>query len=88
MIAYRLKRARLDAGLSQMSLGVAAGIEPETAKQRISQYESGRISPPFTLAIRLAAVLDVPECYFYIVSDEFAEKVFRLYKEENGLKSH
>ncbi|TKI01737.1 helix-turn-helix domain-containing protein [Martelella alba] len=87
MIAYRLKRSRLDAGLSQKELGMAAGIEPETAKQRISQYENGRASPPFPLAIRLAAVLDVPECYFYIVSDDFAHEVVKLYKEETNLKS-
>ncbi len=70
-----------------MALGMKAGIELETAKQRISQYESGRVSPPFSLVCRLAEVLDVPECYFYVLSDDFARKVMALYKEEKKHKA-
>ncbi|XBS68918.1 helix-turn-helix transcriptional regulator [Acerihabitans sp. KWT182] len=82
MIGNRLKRARLATGLSQTKLGLAAGIEPDSAQQRVSQYESGRSIPQFQLACRFADVLNVPDCYFYIRSEDFAKKVLDLYLSE------
>lgn len=82
MMAHRLKQRRLAAGFSQRQLGLAVGIEPETAKQRISKYENGDVSPPFKLVCRLAIVLDVPESYFYAVDEEFAAKILQLYRDE------
>lgn len=35
----RLKEARLRAGLSQKSLGIAAGLDPFVAGTRINRYE-------------------------------------------------
>ncbi|MDZ0433276.1 helix-turn-helix domain-containing protein [Klebsiella pneumoniae] len=62
------------------SLGVMAGIEEATAYSRLSHYESGTHKPSFELVCSFAKVLDVPECYFYTVDDEFAEAVLALYQ--------
>ncbi|CAI1888398.1 MULTISPECIES: helix-turn-helix transcriptional regulator [Serratia] len=81
MVPQRLKSARQRAGLTQEKLGVLAGIDEATARSRISQYESGTYTPTFTTMCALARVLDVPECYFYILDDLFSEKVLRLHQE-------
>lgn len=83
MIPKRLKAAREKAGLTQEQLGVAAGITEESAYSRLSHYESGRHTPKFEIACAFARILNVPECYFYIVDDDFAEEVLKLY-----LKNH
>ncbi|MFB8738752.1 helix-turn-helix domain-containing protein [Klebsiella pneumoniae] len=80
MIPKRLKDARLRAGLTQEKLGVMAGIEEATAYSRLSHYESGTHKPSFELVCSFAKVLDVQECYFYTVDDEFAEAVLALYQ--------
>ncbi|WP_323635481.1 helix-turn-helix transcriptional regulator [Pectobacterium polaris] len=79
MIPKRLKAARLRANLTQEKLGVLAGIEEATAYSRLSHYENGTHKPTFELVCEFARVLNVPECYFYIVEDEFAEDVLNLY---------
>ncbi|ELX48654.1 Transcriptional regulator, ArsR family [Salmonella enterica subsp. enterica serovar Typhimurium] len=81
MLPVRLKTARLHAHLTQEKLGVLAGIEEETARSRVSQYESGVHRPTFEMMCAFARVLDVPECYFYVVNDDFAERVLVLYQE-------
>ena len=80
MIPYRLKSARTKAKLTQEKLGVLAGIDESTARSRVSQYESGTYSPNFDTMCHFARVLNVPECYFYIIDDEFAEQVLALYE--------
>ncbi|CAI1209080.1 TPA: helix-turn-helix transcriptional regulator [Serratia liquefaciens] len=79
MVPQRLKSARLRAGLTQEKLGVLAGIDEATARSRISQYESGTYTPSFTTMCSLARVLNVPECYFYVLDEGFAEKVLLLH---------
>lgn len=79
MLPVRLKIARLRANLTQEKLGVLAGIEEATARSRISQYESGIHRPTFEMMCAFARVLNVPECYFYTVDDDFAEAVLDLY---------
>ncbi|MCG8710556.1 helix-turn-helix transcriptional regulator [Brenneria sp. 4F2] len=86
MIPKRLKTARLRANLTQERLGVLAGIEEATAYSRLSHYENGTHKPTFELACEFARVLNVPECYFYIVDDEFAEDVLNLYLERSRRK--
>ncbi|ACS86987.1 MULTISPECIES: helix-turn-helix transcriptional regulator [Enterobacterales] len=86
MIPKRLKAARLRANLTQEKLGVLAGIEEATAYSRLSHYENGTHKPTFELACEFARVLNVPECYFYIVDDEFAEDVLNLYLERSRRK--
>ncbi|EJE3041287.1 helix-turn-helix transcriptional regulator [Salmonella enterica] len=78
----RLQERRLVCGLSQEKLGTAAGIDEFTARNRVSKYEAGRNSPSFELAREFARVLDVPVCYFYIMEDDFAEAVLRLYRQQ------
>lgn len=85
MVPQRLKAARQRAALTQERLGVLAGIDETTARSRISQYESGTYTPSFTTMCALARVLEVPECYFYILDEGFAEHVLRLYQREATL---
>jgi transcriptional regulator with XRE-family HTH domain len=82
MVPQRLKSARLQAGYTQEKLGVLAGIDEATARSRISQYESGTYTPSFTTMCALARVLNVPECYFYVLDEGFAEKVLLLHLNE------
>lgn len=79
MIPKRLKDARQRAKLTQEKLGVLAGIEEATAYSRLSHYENGTHKPTFDLVCEFARVLNVPECYFYTVDDDFAEAVLDLY---------
>ncbi|EFP4584418.1 helix-turn-helix transcriptional regulator [Salmonella enterica] len=79
MIPKRLKEARLRVKLTQEKLGVLAGIEEATAYSRLSYYENGTHKPTFDLVCEFARVLNVPECYFYTVDDDFAEAVLDLY---------
>lgn len=79
MIPKRLKEARQRAKLTQEKLGVLAGIEEATAYSRLSHYENGTDKPTFDLVCEFARVLNVPECYFYTVDDDFAEAVLDLY---------
>lgn len=79
MLPTRLKAARLRANLTQEKLGVLAGIEEETARSRVSQYEGGIHRPTFEMMCAFAKVLNVPECYFYTVNDDFAEMILELY---------
>ncbi|UPT57091.1 helix-turn-helix domain-containing protein [Dickeya zeae] len=84
MLPIRLKTARLRANLTQEKLGILAGIEEATARSRISQYESGIHRPTFEMMCAFAKVLNVPECYFYTVDDDFAEIILRTYKQWSG----
>lgn len=84
MISKRLKEARLRAKMTQEKLGVMAGIEEATAYSRLSHYENGTHKPTFELVCEFAKVLDVPECYFYIVDDKFAEDVLKLYAKHKN----
>lgn len=81
MIPARLKAARLHARLTQEKLGVLAGIEEETARSRVSQYEGGIHRPTFETMCAFAKVLNVPECYFYTIDDAFAETVLALWHQ-------
>jgi transcriptional regulator with XRE-family HTH domain len=58
---------------------VLAGLEEATAYSRLSHFENGTHKPTFELACAFAAVLNVPECYFYIIDDDFAEEVLNLH---------
>lgn len=79
MLPYRLKEARLKAGLSQQKLGILAGIDEATASARMNQYERGIHTPDSALACRLAQVLKIPSCYFYAVEDDLALIIFNYY---------
>lgn len=85
VIGKRLKIARVSADLKQAELGVRAGLDEESASARISSYEKEVHSPDFKLVCKIAAVLDVPEAYFYAVDDELAELIlqYHRYKKKN-----
>ncbi len=59
-LAEKIKKAREDAKLSQLQVGVALGVSDKT----ISGYESGRISPPIDKLNKLADLLKKPIGYF------------------------
>lgn len=74
----RLKQARERKGLSQRRLGILMGIHPDSASQRINQYEHGRHEPDYRTVQRAAKVLEVPTAYFYAEEDLLAELILRL----------
>ena len=76
----RLKQARLEAGLSQRELGIAAGIDPSVASTRINRYEVGVHKADFRIAVLLAKVLDVPTAFLYADDDEIASVLIALHR--------
>ncbi|MBB5441433.1 MULTISPECIES: helix-turn-helix domain-containing protein [unclassified Paraburkholderia] len=71
----RLKEARLRAGLSQKSLGIAAGLDPSVASTRINRYELGIHKVDYPFACQLATELSVPTAYFFTEDDDLAELI-------------
>ena len=78
VIAYRLREARLKAGISQEKLGVLAGIDEFSASARINQYERGKHVPDFSTIERLAEVLTTPVPYFYASDDTLADWILKF----------
>lgn len=72
-VALRLKQARLQHGISQRNLGIAAGIEASSSSARMNQYERGKHVPDYETLVKLAQVLNVPVAYFYCAADEDAQ---------------
>lgn len=70
--AKRLREARLRLGVSQMMLGVQAGIDEMSASPRVNQYERGKHVPDLDTMARLAEALGVPTAYFLAEDDELA----------------
>lgn len=70
-----MRNARLQAGLSQEKLGVAAGIEEGTVSARMSGYETGKHTPVPLILERIADVLRIPAPYFYAKDDRLAELI-------------
>ena len=75
LFATRLKSARERLQISQMELGVLAGIDEFSASARINQYERGKHTPDFGTATALARVLAVPVAYLYCDDDLLAELI-------------
>src|SRR5947209_19476354 len=57
MFGGRLRRARLDAGLSQSGLEIRSGIP----KARLSRYENGHVLPSIGTLTRLAEALGISQ---------------------------
>lgn len=72
VLARRLRATRTAAGLSQRQLGIAAGLDEFVASTRVNRYEQGVHAPDYPMALRLAAVLEVPVAYLYCDDDELA----------------
>lgn len=75
IVARRLKIARELMGISQMELGVRAGIDEYSASARINQYERGKHAPDFSTVRSLGKVLGAPSAYFYAEDDLLAELI-------------
>lgn len=71
-VAKRLKEARLAAGLSQKSLGIAAGIDEFSASARMNQYETGKHIPDYSTLSLIGKVLKLPVAFFYADTPELA----------------
>lgn len=82
MIGERLKRARLDAGLTQEAL--AARLDLSSAA--ISQYENGDRSPSLDVFLRIIDILHVTPEYILgrdiNVTSDNTDYVIRLSKED------
>jgi transcriptional regulator with XRE-family HTH domain len=76
-IAMRLKIVRKRLKISQMELGVRAGIDEFSASARINQYERGKHAPDFNTASTLAKVLGIPTAYLYCEDESLAELISR-----------
>jgi transcriptional regulator with XRE-family HTH domain len=48
-VSKRRKDARIAAGLSLKSLGIAAGIDEFSASARMNQYETGKHTPDYLI---------------------------------------
>ena len=70
-----MKIARERLGISQMELGVRAGIDESSASARINQYERGKHTPDFSTTRNLAKVLNMSPAYFYADDDNLAELI-------------
>lgn len=75
LFGRRLREARLRLGIAQDKLGVMIGLDEQTSSARISRYESGVHEPPFSIAQRLATVLQVPPAFFYCDDNDMAALV-------------
>jgi transcriptional regulator with XRE-family HTH domain len=78
VFSIRMKHARLRAGLTQMELGVNAGIEEFSASARINQYERAVHMPDYGTSERLAHALAIPVSYLYEADDTIAEIILRV----------
>ncbi|WP_100913723.1 helix-turn-helix domain-containing protein [Pseudoalteromonas spongiae] len=76
----RLKQARKAAGYTQQRIGIALGMEPNTASARMNQYEKGKHSPDYTTMKRIADELGVPVAFFYCEEEVLAELILELGK--------
>ena len=72
LFGFRLRTARECADLPQDRLGVMIGIDEGCASARISRYETGIHQPPYALAQKLAAVLNIPTAYLYCEDENLA----------------
>lgn len=75
----RLRQARKWKGLPQDHLGVAIGLDKNTASARISRYETGVHEPSIALARHLADKLGVPLPFLYCDSDDMAMVLLRMH---------
>jgi transcriptional regulator with XRE-family HTH domain len=71
-VGLRIQERRLTLNLTQMQLGVHAGIDETSASARVNQYERGKHLPDLQMAKRLADVLQVPLAYLFCDDDELA----------------
>lgn len=74
VIGKRLKEARIARDMSHSSLGLLVGVDDPT----VHQYELGKETPDLLIVERLAAVLKVPEAFFFCEDDEIAMVIVNI----------
>lgn len=84
----RLNEARVRFGISQKALGILAGIDEFSASARMNQYETGKHSPDYATAKRLAAVLKVPCSYLYEEDDDIAAMLILYHQLSDEERKH
>jgi transcriptional regulator with XRE-family HTH domain len=77
IFARRLSQARQVMGISQMQLGLRAGMEPSVASPRVNQYEQGKHEPRPAMAKRLAQALGIPPAFLYCEDELLAKLLLR-----------
>jgi len=82
----RLKQARLEAGLSQKELGIAAGIDPSVASTRVNRYELGVHKADYQIAVQLAQVLAIPVAYLYCDDEALAAMLLAFQKASPSVR--
>lgn len=82
VLGSRLKKLRIESGLSQKNLGIQAGIDEFVSSSRINRYEQAVHIPDYSIVQKLAEVLNAPAAYFYADDDDIA-KLLLLYHRSN-----
>lgn len=72
VFGLRLRQAREAAGIPQDRLGVMIGLDEGCSSARMSRYETGAHQPPYEIAEKISAALNVPVEYLYCRSDAIA----------------
>ena len=80
VFAKRLKQARQRAGLSLEKLGFEAGLDPASARTRMSRYELGKRVPDAQVVEQLAAALKLPVAYFYAAEEDEADLLLKYHQ--------
>ena len=88
MVPKRLKEARELVGLSQSELAELIGIDGVSTRSRLSNYEVGRFSPPFSIVVKIAQILDYPEYYFYTLDDDLAKNLLEMHRKRMNPKEN
>ena len=86
-ISKRLKEARLEAGISQKQLGIAAGIDEFVSSARMNQYETGKHIPDYDIVENIAKVLKIPTSFFYTSDNELAY-LLKTYSALTSIQKH
>ena len=86
-IGQRIKKARLQKGLTQQELGVLVGFPENSADVRIAQYETSARKPKADIKQKISDVLKINPRYLYMPENyNMTDIVFLLFElgEEMG----
>jgi len=75
VFARRMKQKRMERGLSQKQLGIAAGLDVGVASARINRYETGVHSPDYLTAMRIAQALGIALPSLYTEDDRLSHVI-------------
>ncbi|CUB03355.1 helix-turn-helix domain-containing protein [Marinomonas fungiae] len=74
-LPIRLKNARKLANMTQEQLSTKLGFDRSHGTARISQYETGKHAPDYSMAKRMADVLGVPVAYLFCDDEALADMI-------------